>query len=55
MAQKIYIKPILNYLRKMEGILFAIRASFINFLDMLVMNIGVLATLINFIINKGDI
>lgn len=45
----------LNYLRKNKGLCFAIRASFINFLDMAVMNIGVLATLANFIIRRGNI
>ncbi len=45
----------LNYLRKNNGLCFAVRANFINFLDMAVMNIGVLATLVNFIIRRGNI
>lgn len=45
----------LNYLRKNNGLYFAIRASFINFLDMAIMNIGVLTTLANFIIRRGNI
>ena len=44
-----------NYLRKIEGIFFAFKATFINFLDMIVMNIGVFVTIINFIIQRGNI
>ena len=44
-----------NYLRKVNGIFFALKASFINFVDMLIMNAGVIVTSINFIIKRGNI
>ncbi len=44
-----------SYLKRIEGWQFAFKATFINFLDMIVMNAGVIITCLNFIINKGDI
>ena len=44
-----------NYLRKINGLFFVFKAGFITLVDMLVMNIGIFLTFMNFIIKRGNI